>query len=47
VHALAQAERIAAANGRRYSLFNGDVVTALFATACLDADPRFPIVDVI
>jgi lantibiotic modifying enzyme len=46
VHALAQAERIAAANGRRrYSLFNGDVGTALFAAACLDADPRFPIVD--
>ena len=48
VHALAQAERIAAANGRRrYSLFNGDVGTALFAAACLDADPRFPIVDVM
>ena len=48
VHALAQAERIAAANGRRrYSLFNGDVSTALFAAACLDADPRFPIVDVM
>jgi lantibiotic modifying enzyme len=48
VHALAQAERIAAANGRRrYSLFNGDVGTALFAAACLDADPRFPIVDVV
>jgi Lanthionine synthetase C-like protein len=46
VHALAQAERIAAANGRRrYSLFTGDVGTALFAAACLDADPRFPIVD--
>ena len=48
VHALAQAERIVAANGRRrYSLFNGDVGTALFAAACLDADPRFPIVDVM
>ena len=48
VHALAQAERIAAANGRRrYSLFTGDVGTALFAAACLDADPRFPIVDVL
>ena len=48
VHALAQAERIAAANGRRrYSLCNGDVGTALFAAACLDADPRFPIVDVM
>ena len=48
VHALAQAERIAAVNGRRrYSLFNGDVGTALFAAACLDADSRFPIVDVM
>jgi lanthionine synthetase-like protein len=48
VHALAQADRIAAANGhRRYSLFNGDIGTALFAAACLDADPRFPIVDLM
>jgi hypothetical protein len=48
VHALAQAERLAAANGRRrYSLFTGDVGTALFAAACLEADPRFPIVDVV
>jgi lantibiotic modifying enzyme len=48
VHALAQAERIAAENGRRrYSLFTGDVGTALFAAACLDLDPRFPIVDVM
>jgi hypothetical protein len=48
VHALAQAERIAAANGRRrYSLFTGDVGTALFAVACLDVDVRYPIIDVI
>jgi len=48
VHALAQAERIAAANGRRrYSLFTGDVGTALFAAACLDVDARFPIIDVM
>lgn len=48
VHALAQAERIATANGRRrYSLFTGDVGTALFAAACVDADARFPIVDVM
>ncbi|HZD87750.1 MAG TPA: LanC-like protein [Gaiellaceae bacterium] len=46
VHALGQAERIAAANGRRrYALFTGDVGTALFAAACLDVDPRYPIVD--
>jgi len=46
VHALAQAERIATASGRRrYSLFTGDVGTALFAAACLDSDTRFPIID--
>jgi lantibiotic modifying enzyme len=46
LHALAQAERIAAANGRRrYSLFTGDVGTALFAAACLDLDSRYPIID--
>jgi Lanthionine synthetase C-like protein len=48
VHALAQADRLAAARGRRrYSLFTGDAGTALFAAACLAADPRFPIVDLI
>jgi hypothetical protein len=48
VHALVQAERIATANGRRrYSLFTGDVGTALFAAGCLDGDTRFPIIDVI
>ena len=47
LHALAQADRIATANGRRrYSLFTGDVGTALFAAACLDADTRYPIIDV-
>ena len=48
VHALAQADRIAIANGgRRYSLSTGDVGTALFAAACLDADARYPISDVM
>ena len=48
VHALGQAERLATSNGRRrYSLFTGDVGTALFAAACLEVDPRFPILDVI
>lgn len=48
VHALAQADRLAAANGRRrYSLFTGDVGTALFAAACLEVDARFPIVDFV
>jgi hypothetical protein len=46
VHALAQAERLAAANDRRrHSLFTGDVGTALFAAACLDLDARYPILD--
>jgi lantibiotic modifying enzyme len=48
IHALGQAERMGRANGRRrYSLFTGDVGTALFAAACLDVDTRFPIVDVM
>lgn len=48
MHALAQAERLATTNGRRrYSLFTGDVGTALFAAACLDVDTRFPIIDVM
>ena len=48
VHALAQADRLDAANGRRrYSLFTGDLGTALFAAACLDADARFPILDAL
>jgi lantibiotic modifying enzyme len=48
LHALAQAERIATANGRRrYSLFTGDVGTALFAAACLIGDARYPIIDLM
>ncbi len=31
----------------RYSLFTGDIGAALFARACLDDDPRFPIMDVL
>jgi hypothetical protein len=40
LHALSQVQR-------RYSLFTGDVGAALFAQACLDADPRFPILDYV
>jgi hypothetical protein len=48
VHALGQAERLRAANGHgRYSLWTGDVGTALFAAACLDADARYPIFDIL
>jgi Lanthionine synthetase C-like protein len=46
VHALGQVERLRDANGRgRYSLWTGDVGTALFAAACLDLDARYPIFD--
>ena len=31
----------------RYSLFTGDIGAALYAQACIDADPRFPILDVL
>ena len=41
VHALLQAER----SPGRYSLFTGDVGAALFASSCLEADARFPILD--
>jgi lantibiotic modifying enzyme len=46
VHALAQAERARAEQGRgRYSLWTGDVGVALFAADCLDGTPRYPILD--
>jgi hypothetical protein len=46
VHALAQVERTRGENGRgRYSLFTGDVGVALFASACLDGDARFPVLE--
>jgi hypothetical protein len=41
VHALAQAE----STPGRYSLFTGDIGAALFASCCLEADARFPILD--
>ena len=40
VHALEQADE------QRYSLFTGDIGAALFARSCLDADARFPTMDV-
>jgi hypothetical protein len=40
VQALAQAGRAG-----RYSLFTGDLGVALFAASCLEADPRFPVLD--
>ena len=48
VHALGQAERLRTASGvGRYSLWTGDVGTALFAAACLDVDARYPIIDIL
>jgi hypothetical protein len=32
---------------QRYSLFTGDIGAALFLQSCLDADARFPIMDVV
>jgi lantibiotic modifying enzyme len=46
VHALEQVERARSARGRgRYSLWTGDVGVALFAADCLDARPRYPVLD--
>jgi lantibiotic modifying enzyme len=46
VHALAQAERLRAERGRRrYSLWTGDVGTALFAASCLEAKASYPLLD--
>jgi hypothetical protein len=45
---LGQVERLRAMNARgRYSLWTGDVGTALFAAACLDEDARYPILDIV
>jgi hypothetical protein len=45
-HALEQVERARAEAGRgRYSLFTGDLGVALFASSCLAADARFPVLD--
>lgn len=46
VHALAQVRRQREERGSgRYSLFTGDLGVALFAAACLDGDPAFPVLD--
>jgi Lanthionine synthetase C-like protein len=47
MHALTQVDRTRRDHGRgRFALFTGDVGAALFARSCLDADPRFPTMDV-
>jgi lantibiotic modifying enzyme len=46
VHALAQASAVKQETGQgRYSLLTGDLGVALFAAACVDADPRFPVLE--
>lgn len=46
MHALGQVDRARSARGRgRYSLWTGDIGTALFAADCLDSASRYPIVD--
>ena len=47
MHALEQVRRAREAYGRgRFTLFTGDVGAALYARACVEADPRFPTMDV-
>jgi hypothetical protein len=41
VHALGQATQVPS----RYALFTGGVGTALFAAACVDADARYPVLE--
>ena len=46
VHALEQVRRLREARGRgRYSLFTGDVGTALYAGDCLAGIPRYPVLE--
>jgi lantibiotic modifying enzyme len=45
--ALAFADAALAHRQHRHSLFTGDIGAALFAQACLDRDPAFPILDVL
>jgi hypothetical protein len=47
MHAIEQVERERTTYGRgRYTLFSGDVGTALYLQGCLDADAAFPTLDV-
>jgi hypothetical protein len=48
MHAIEQVERERGTLGRgRYSLWTGDAGVAVYVRACLDADPRFPIMDMV
>jgi hypothetical protein len=47
MHALEQVDRARTQFGRgRFTLYTGDVGAALFARACVNADDRFPTIDV-
>ena len=46
MHALAQVERLRSERGLgRYSLWTGDVGTALYAADCIDGTSRYPVFD--
>jgi hypothetical protein len=47
INALDELQRRGHAESSHDLAAAGDVGTALFAGACLDSDPRFPIVDVM
>jgi hypothetical protein len=48
MHAIGQVARAKQCYDRgRYTLWTGDIGAAVYLMACLDADPRFPIMDVI
>jgi DUF1680 family protein len=47
MHAIEQVERARETYGRgRYTLWSGDVGTALFLRSCLEVDTAFPAIDV-
>src|SRR6185295_15880790 len=46
MHALEQVERLRSEHGRgRYSLWTGDIGTALYAADCIDGTSRYPVFD--
>jgi hypothetical protein len=46
MHAIEQVERARAQYGRgRYTLWTGDIGTAVYLRSCIDVDPRFPTLD--
>jgi hypothetical protein len=48
MHAIGRVARDKQQYGRgRYTLWTGDIGAVVYLKACVDADPRFPIMDVI